>query len=97
MTYYWSACRVDISEIIDKQSSVIVYPNPTTGKLKIAMISEQLTMNNVELFDIVGSKIPTLKTASGMSENEIGLDFSHLPAGIYFLKFDNKVVKVIKF
>ena len=67
-----------------------VFPNPTSGKLKIE--SEKLTIKNVEIYDIYGRKLSTFN--SQRSTNEI--DISHLANGLYFLKVDGKVFKVIK-
>lgn len=68
-----------------------VYPNPTTGKLIIN--NEGLTIENIEIYDVVGrllqSKIVNL-------QSEIVLDISHLANGIYYLKIDDFVYKIIK-
>jgi len=56
-----------------------VYPNPTTGQLTIN--NEQLTINNVEIFDIYGKKHHLITSSS----NHL-INISHLPAGVYFVK-----------
>jgi len=57
-----------------------VYPNPTTGELRIK--NYELKIKSVEVFDIHGriqqSKIVNLKS-------EIVTNISHLPAGIYIM------------
>ena len=86
-------------------ASLRVYPNPTTGVLNIqeTMNNEQLTMNNVEVFDIYGRKVISDMRLSDMryptseiGKSEITINISHLPAGIYFLKVGNETVKVVK-
>ena len=76
---------------ISSNSTVFVYPNPTTGKLKIE--NGELKMGNVELYDIYGKKQFSVFNFQ-FSIDEI--DISHLANGMYFLKIDNKVVKVMK-
>ena len=88
-------------------TSVQVYPNPTNGLLFVRHcgLDPQSNANkgvacqarndgaNVEIYDVVGtllqSKIVNL-------QSEIVIDISHLAAGLYFLKVDNKVIKVVK-
>jgi len=69
----------------------VIYPNPTDGKITIN--NEQLTIKNVEIYDVVGKK----QQAECRKQNgEIIMDISHLANGLYFLKVDGKVVKVMK-
>ena len=62
-----------------ESNTISIYPNPTTGKLKID--NGQLKIKNVELFDIYGKKILNFQFSIFNS-----LDVSHLPAGIYFVQ-----------
>jgi hypothetical protein len=83
-----------IDNIIEYHSNYKIYPNPTKGELKILMNNEQLIMNNVEIYDIYGRK---QKSHIGNRKSEIILNVSHLPAGVYFIKIENKFVgKFIK-
>jgi len=72
----------DFSEI----DGIKIYPNPTTGEVTI-MNNEQLTMNNIEVFDIYGRKL-TPHTTHLIPHTS--LDISHLQAGIYFVKIQTK-------
>jgi hypothetical protein len=68
-----------------------IYPNPTTGKLRIT--NYELRENTViELYDIYGKNLSPLTFY--LSPNQI--DLSHLANGMYFLKVDGKMMKVIK-
>ena len=75
-----------------------VYPNPTTGELTIN--SEQLTINNVEIFDISGRFLTPNPSPKWRGESdglgEVVIDISHLPDGVYFLKIGNEMVRVVK-
>jgi hypothetical protein len=62
---------------------VVVYPNPTNSKLRIK--NGELKMK--ELYNSVGQLILSTK------ENEI--DVSNLPKGVYYLRVENQVVKVV--
>ena len=64
-----------------KNFDIKVYPNPTTGKLKIN--NEQLTINNIEVYDIYGKNLAPHTTYHAPHTS---LDISDLPAGVYFVK-----------
>ena len=86
-----SGDEVGIVVGIGQTISLRVYPNPTTSKLIIK--NEELTIENIEIYDIVGrliqSKIVNL-------QSEIILDVSHLAKGLYYLKLNDKTVKFVK-
>jgi len=63
-------------------ASLRFYPNPTTGQLTID--NEQLTINNVGIFDVYGRKLSSHHLISKSSNHLINI--SHLAAGIYFVK-----------
>ena len=69
-----------------------VYPNPTTGQLRIT--NYELRENSViEIYDVVGKK---QNAECRMQNGVIEMDISHLSAGLYYLKVDGKVFKVVK-
>ena len=72
---------------------VQVYPNPTTGQLVIEMSEIGNRTSEIQIYDIVGkllqSKIVNL-------QSEIILDISHLANGMYYLKIEDRVVKIVK-
>ncbi|MCL2311076.1 MAG: leucine-rich repeat protein [Firmicutes bacterium] len=80
-----------------ESSTFKIYPNPTTGKLRI---ETQYTtfLHDIAVFDITGRNVGvnTLISLDNITENGIVIDISHLDAGIYFLKINNKTVKILK-
>jgi len=85
-------CNVGIVET-HCNASLRVYPNPTTGQLTIE--NGELTMENVEIYNIVGQKLQSKIENLGL-QSKIEIDVSHLSNGLYFLKIDGKTVKFIK-
>jgi len=72
---------------------VKIYPNPTTGKLRIT--NYELRDNAViEIFSVVGQVVFT-STVSTLSP-ETTIDISHLANGMYFMKIDGKTMKIVK-
>jgi hypothetical protein len=85
--------KVGVEELQVTNYELQVYPNPTTGQLKIK--NYELKENSIiEIYDIVGKKQES--RISEIGQSEIVIDISHLSSGMYFLKVDGKVVKVIK-
>jgi len=68
-----------------------IFPNPTNGQLRIT--NYELRENTViEIYDIYGKKLSHFT----IHDSQFTIDISHLANGMYFLKVDEKVVKVIK-
>ena len=74
-----------------------VYPNPATGQLTVECRDVINHVSTVEIYDVVGQSVGAgLKPAPTNAKNEIVIDISHLAAGMYFLKIDNKTIKFVK-
>ena len=94
-------CSLVGIENVTKKEEISVYPNPTSGELKIE--NGELKIENVEIYDVLGRKqniifnFP-LNLIQGSTFNSINI--SHLPQGVYVLKvladrqtFTHKIVK----
>ena len=77
-----------------QNTNYVIYPNPTAGKLSV--VSSQLSESGgeIEIYDVVGQVVGTYRIHPENTETVI--DISHLSAGLYFLKIDNNVIKVVK-
>jgi M6 family metalloprotease-like protein len=70
-----------VLDIIETQTPAFaVYPNPTTGELSI--VSDQLSVISVEVFDVYGRKLTSFIPHSSFF---IPINISHLKSGIYFM------------
>ena len=84
------------------RSQVTLIPNPTTGQLIID--NGQLTIENVEVFDIYGRKLLSNHLITSSSHHLItshpaprtSLNISHLPVGMYFVKISTDTGMVVK-
>jgi hypothetical protein len=88
---------VGISEA--QTEGVHIYPNPTTGELRIT--NYELRITNIEVFDVFGRKVEA-KFPSNLLEgwqpqaDGVVLDISHLQSGIYFVKVFTEEGEVVK-
>jgi subtilisin family serine protease len=80
----------------NKVSPFGVYPNPTTGELTID--NGELTMSDIEIFDIYGRIVSSHNLINTSSHHLINI--SQLVPGIYFLKIKtdstSEIIKIIK-
>ncbi|MDL2309315.1 T9SS type A sorting domain-containing protein [Bacteroidales bacterium OttesenSCG-928-C03] len=81
---------VDVRE--NDLSNIKIYPNPTNGELRVEYYESEI--ETIEIFDTHGKKHYS-SDSSLVFPSIITLDISHLPAGVYFLKFNKNIFKVI--
>jgi hypothetical protein len=72
---------------------IILYPNPAPNQLTV--ISNQLTVNTIEVMDVLGRVMLSLSnqinsTSKIEHQKEIQIDISDLANGIYFIKATNE-------
>jgi hypothetical protein len=71
---------------------VSVYPNPTTGELRIT--NYELGIKEVEIFDIYGKKLSSNHLITSSSNHLINI--AHLQAGVYFVKIQTETGTITK-
>jgi hypothetical protein len=100
--FYVELTTEGYSEVLRTCKSKIVlqdipklYPNPTTGTLHVTF-GDILDSKDgtIEIFNVAGQVVGTYCIRPEKTETTI--DISHLAKGMYFLKVDGKVVKVVK-
>ncbi len=81
----WGKCESLNSTAIQTNTmlsqTITVYPNPAKGLVNIKLPATG-NMVTVELFDIAGKRIKSLKTSAG----QLSLDITGLPSNVYFIK-----------
>ena len=82
------------------EDGILLYPNPTSGKIELRINNEQLIINNVKVYDVYGKLLHVLSSHSGESgvadrhSREGGnpllltIDLSNYPSGIYFVRLN---------
>ncbi len=82
-------CLTDIKENQKNNftNEIIVYPNPTTGKIKV----EANGVERIEVFDITGKNLQGFENLESLN-----IDISNQPKGIYFIKVITNVGVAVK-
>jgi putative transposon-encoded protein len=70
---------------------VKIYPNPTTGQLKIE--NGELKIENIAIYDMMGQTVSYLMSHIS---HPISIDISNLPSGIYFIRIRTEAGIVTK-
>lgn len=79
---YTCLCVTNVNEKLNA-NEIFVYPNPAGNQL--AVNNEKLTIQSIEIFDLLGQNILKLQTPN-LKPQTIPIDVSGLAQGIYFLK-----------
>ncbi|MBO7460575.1 MAG: T9SS type A sorting domain-containing protein [Bacteroidales bacterium] len=71
------------------ENNVAIYPNPMNDVLNIQLGDNQ---SNVEIFNSLGQVVRRYENVSG----DMHINVADMEAGIYFVKIDGEVIKVVK-
>ena len=101
---YFVSCKMDGMEtftcpqqnmsalISDQTKSVYSYPNPTSGKVRVAVEGSASSTHELRVLNAMGVVIENV-TFTG---NSTSIDLSAYKHGSYILTVDGKVTRVIK-
>ena len=84
--------NVGINE--NELSLIYIYPNPASDKLIVKMSDRRTEICDIEIFDVMGKKL--LSHHLIISSSHQTIDISHLSAGVYFIKIEDKILKFVK-
>lgn len=76
-------------------SSDMIYPNPAADVIYVS--TQLLDQQNIPvMYSITGQEIPLAHRISKLNPNKIQIQINDLPNGLYFLRSDNRIYKLIK-
>ncbi len=78
----------DVNEVVERHG-VIVYPNPANDVLNVDLGEE---MSDVVIYNSLGQEIRRMENASGT----VQVNLEGMSAGMYFVRTDGAITKVIK-
>lgn len=68
--------------------NISVYPNPTTGRFNLALFTNEQSVVNIRIFNLLGTMVYAEENVSVFNKLTKTLDLSTLPKGIYHLKVE---------
>lgn len=87
------SCRVIESpteELSQVAMDLNIYPNPSSGSINLSFISAGSEKYIVRIFDLLGKSVYDNSFNAIEGTNELNLDLSYIPKGIYLLYFENE-------
>jgi len=83
----------------EKEPTPLLFPNPATGEVNINIPPSNKRGTgavSVKIYDVLGIEQHVSFTATPLSEGNLRLDVSSLPAGVYFVRVGGQVLKFVK-
>ncbi len=78
------------------KSTVSIYPIPSDKELNYEFYSEENSMINISVMDLLGNIVVQEQTKAKRGINKSEIDIERLPDGMYFLNVNNTQTKFIK-
>ena len=87
------------SSINNENNKTVIYPNPATDYIDIAVAGNRTRKAPVRVFDVLGNVVLSSPACSAGTPSEGGhirLDVSGLAMGVYFVRVGGKMYKFVK-
>jgi hypothetical protein len=79
-----------------EKAELKVYPNPTSGELKIEMGDMRYETCDITIHDVMGRCVWSSYGLTVLQSYGLQIDVSHLPAGMYFVKIITDTETIVK-
>ena len=94
--------QFDLSKIVpvrigDGVSTPYLFPNPIRDQTYLLINSDENIDKAIEIFDLAGHLIFIEMVSLQKGNNTVPLSLDNLPAGVYFLRNNLDVVKLLKY
>ena len=84
------------NKLIDNK--ILISPNPARDYIDIALDNHALNgdVESVKIYNVLGVEHPVSFADTPLSEGNLRLDVSSLPAGVYFVRVGSRMLKFVK-
>ena len=86
---------LNTQEIPDAPSSIRCYPNPFDGQLTVEIAASSVKPCEIGVFNVLGQEVYREQIQLGAGQNRVTVDLP-LNQGLYFLKIDHQVTKIVR-
>jgi hypothetical protein len=83
-------------ESVTDEFRLIVYPNPTSGLVKVRFHNKKDRVYTFTIFNKNGGIVANTQVPAGSNTNEVQFDLSTQPNGYYFLHVTDGMKKVVR-
>jgi len=90
---YTSENPSDIRDIASSADDWKLYPNPGNGIIHLGVDTESSFETSIDIYNAIGQIVEKQKFSS--NENEILIDISDQPQGLYYIKLTNSIESVV--
>ncbi len=95
-----AACRTtetaEEPTVVNGLMNITTYPNPTSDKLMVHFESTENQQYSIKLIDLLGKVHYAINNTSQEGINQLSIDVSSYPKGIYFLFIEEKATEVVR-
>ncbi len=99
LTEFWQyapASDVGTYDLQNQNIDISVYPNPSSGFIKLNYTTTKPSNVNIQVLDIDGKIILVQSEKQIAGINQFSIDLSHKSRGIYFIEFISGTEKIVK-
>jgi PKD repeat protein len=75
---------------------LLVYPNPTQNWLNVHYETNNAELINLQLYDVTGRILQQQQLQANVGSNDYSITLTQLPNGIYYLRINEKVMRIVK-
>ncbi len=93
---YLNQCCAFMNSYESSEKIVGVYPNPSSGPIRIYLDETNTSADEISIYDMMGRKVYAQPCVVTEGRNEIALH-PQLPLGLYILKVGNYVQRIVRY
>ncbi|MCW3071773.1 MAG: hypothetical protein JWO44_1663 [Bacteroidetes bacterium] len=88
---YTDTCSIDFTGVkqLPFENGIIIYPNPATNEISIELTLTETNNTFIEIKNILGQTVKKITNDFSPGKNNIEIDISDLPKGLYFVQLQN--------
>lgn len=87
---------VSVPELKNNTAEIKLYPNPTNGQFTLEFDAKQSTNEILYLTDALGNDVTVYQLDIHSGKNSFDINLESLANGIYYLRFGERVIKLVK-
>lgn len=91
---HYSYSDIKVVSYTIESSIVILYPNPSNGIITIESSSDELS--DIKIYNAIGQEVSNLTVLNQIDETKIVIDISTLANGVYFIKTQTTLNRIVK-